>query len=158
VIGFLRRKRLIVVSVNEKPKEIKLNLGGKIKTRDIVIFSRQFATMVDSGLPLVQCLGILGAQTENAKFREVINSVRMDVEAGNTREQGFADIWDNSPLFTELRDLSNLKGKCGVCEYRWPCGGCRARAYEATGDYLAPEPYCVYQPAAMRGSGAGSKA
>lgn len=81
----------------------------------------------------------------------------LDVEAGNTREQGFAEIWENSPLFTELRDLSNLKGKCGVCEYRRPCGGCRARAYEATGDYLAPEPYCVYQPAAMRGSGAGSR-
>jgi type IV pilus assembly protein PilC len=84
VIGFLRRKRLIVVSVNVKPKEIKLNLGGKIKTRDIVIFSRQFATMIDSGLPLVQCLSILGDQTENAKFREVINSVRADVEAGNS--------------------------------------------------------------------------
>ena len=81
----------------------------------------------------------------------------LDVEAGNTRERGFADIWDNSPLFTELRDLSNLKGKCGACEYRRPCGGCRARAYEATGDYLAPEPYCVYQPAAIRGSGTGSK-
>ncbi len=84
VIGFLRRKRLIVVSVNEKPKEIKINLGGRIKTRDIVIFSRQFATMIDSGLPLVQCLSILGAQTDNVKLREVINSVRADVEAGNS--------------------------------------------------------------------------
>lgn len=84
VIGFLRRKRLIVVSVNEKPKEIKISLGGRIKTRDIVIFSRQFATMVDSGLPLVQCLSILGDQTENVKFRTIINSVRADVEAGNT--------------------------------------------------------------------------
>ena len=82
----------------------------------------------------------------------------LDVEAGNTRKRGFADIWDKSPLFTELRDLSNLKGKCGACGYRRPCGGCRARAYEATGDYLAPEPYCVYQPAAVRGSGAGRKA
>lgn len=81
----------------------------------------------------------------------------LDVEAGNVRNESFARIWNDSPLFTSLRDLSNLKGKCGVCEYRRPCGGCRARAYEATGDYLAPEPYCIYQPAAARGSGAGSK-
>ncbi|MFH0913969.1 MAG: hypothetical protein V1849_01610, partial [Chloroflexota bacterium] len=45
-----------------------------------------------------------------------------------------------------LRDLSNIKGKCGSCEYKRVCGGCRARAYEATGDYLEAEPYCVYQP------------
>ncbi|MBW7998105.1 MAG: type II secretion system F family protein [Candidatus Glassbacteria bacterium] len=99
VIGYLRRKRLIVVSVNEKPKEIKLSLGGRIKTRDIVLFSRQFATMIDSGLPLVQCLGILGAQTENQKFRDVINSVRVDVEGGNT----LADALVKFPkIFTKL--------------------------------------------------------
>ena len=60
VIGYLRRKRLIVVSVDEKPREIKFSLGGKVKVRDIVLFTRQFATMIDSGLPLVQCLSILG--------------------------------------------------------------------------------------------------
>jgi len=70
----------------------------------------------------------------------------LDVEAGNIRHESFKQIWNQSSLFTRIRDLSNLKGKCGRCEYRRPCGGCRARAYEATGDYLAPEPYCVYQP------------
>ena len=70
----------------------------------------------------------------------------LDVEAGNVREQGFASIWSDSPVFNRLRDLSNLKGKCGACEYRRPCGGCRARAYEATGDYLKEEPYCMHQP------------
>jgi len=84
VIGYLRRKRLIVVSVNAKPKEIKLSIGGKIKTRDIVIFSRQFATMINSGLPLVQCLSILSQQTENPKLKSIVNSVRVDVEGGNT--------------------------------------------------------------------------
>lgn len=72
----------------------------------------------------------------------------LDVEAGNVRQQTFADIWRTSPLFNELRDYSNIKGKCGVCEYRIVCGGCRARAYEHTGDYLAEEPYCVYRPGA----------
>ena len=71
----------------------------------------------------------------------------LDVEAGNIKEQSFSEIWRNSPLFNELRDYSNIKGKCGVCEFKTVCGGCRARAYEVKGDYLAEEPYCVYQPA-----------
>jgi radical SAM protein with 4Fe4S-binding SPASM domain len=70
----------------------------------------------------------------------------LDVEAGNIREQSFSEIWRNSPLFKDLRDYSKIKGKCGICEYRTVCGGCRARAYEVTGDYLAEEPYCIYQP------------
>ncbi|MFO8009641.1 MAG: radical SAM protein [Dehalococcoidia bacterium] len=74
----------------------------------------------------------------------------LDVEAGNVRESSFAQIWQNSPLFTQLRDLSQIKGKCGTCEFKSICGGCRARAYESTGDYLEAEPYCVYQPVALR--------
>ncbi|MFP4642115.1 MAG: radical SAM protein [Dehalococcoidia bacterium] len=70
----------------------------------------------------------------------------LDIEAGNVREQSFGEIWANAPLFRHLRDLSNIKGKCGVCEYKRICGGCRARAYSATGDYLEAEPYCVYEP------------
>lgn len=70
----------------------------------------------------------------------------LDVAAGELKKQSFKDIWYNSPLFNELRDFARLRGKCGECEYRNLCGGCRARAYEATGDYLAEEPYCVYKP------------
>ena len=70
----------------------------------------------------------------------------LDVEAGNIREQPFHRIWQDSPLFNRLRDYSLIKGKCGICQYKTVCGGCRARAYEATGDYLAAEPYCLYQP------------
>ncbi|MFC1929614.1 radical SAM protein [Chloroflexota bacterium] len=70
----------------------------------------------------------------------------LDVEAGDLRKQPFRQIWANSPLFNRLRNLSNIKGKCGVCEYKRICGGCRARAYEATGDYLEAEPYCIHEP------------
>jgi heme b synthase len=71
----------------------------------------------------------------------------LDVEAGDIRKQPFNQIWMDSPLFSHLRNIANLKGKCGACEFKLICGGCRARAYEATGDYLESEPYCIYQPA-----------
>jgi heme b synthase len=70
----------------------------------------------------------------------------LDVEAGDVRKQSFSQIWADSFLFNRLRALSNIKGKCGVCEYQRICGGCRARAYEATGDYLEAEPHCIYEP------------
>ncbi len=70
----------------------------------------------------------------------------MDIEAGNVRNHSFAEVWSNAPLFNELRDFSNLKGKCGICEFRNICGGCRARAYASTGDHLESEPNCLYQP------------
>ncbi len=73
----------------------------------------------------------------------------LDIEAGNVREQTFGEVWFDSPLFNDIRDLSRLKGKCGACEYKRLCGGCRARAYEGTGDHLEAEPYCLYQPAAV---------
>ena len=66
--------------------------------------------------------------------------------AGSIKETSFRDIWDNSKVFNDLRDPCKLKGKCGDCEYNKVCSGCRARAYAATGDYLAEEPYCVYSP------------
>lgn len=66
--------------------------------------------------------------------------------AGDLRQQGFAEIWEKSAVFGALRDDDNLKGKCGCCEFRHVCMGCRARAYAATGDFLAEEPFCVYEP------------
>ncbi len=70
----------------------------------------------------------------------------LPLEAGNLRRQSFAEVWQDSPLFASLRDLDNLKGKCGACEFRNICEGCRARAYGSTGDYLAEEPFCLYTP------------
>lgn len=71
------------------------------------------------------------------------------VVAGNVRERPFRDIYLDSPLFRSLRDLASYMGKCGACEFVRVCGGCRARAYSLTGDYLAEEPYCIHQPAAL---------
>lgn len=68
------------------------------------------------------------------------------VPAGNIRKQSIAEIWESADLFQELREPENLEGKCGACEFRMVCGGCRARAYGETGNYMAEEPYCNYEP------------
>jgi radical SAM protein with 4Fe4S-binding SPASM domain len=77
---------------------------------------------------------------------EVFPCGYLPVIAGDLRRQTFADIWQNAEVFNALRDTGNLKGKCGCCEFRNVCMGCRARAFAATGDYLDEEPFCVYQP------------
>ncbi|MGD2207704.1 MAG: radical SAM protein [Anaerolineae bacterium] len=68
------------------------------------------------------------------------------VIAGNIRQQPFREIYQASALFRSLRNLAGYGGKCGICEFLRVCGGCRARAYSLTGDYLAEEPYCIHQP------------
>jgi heme b synthase len=70
----------------------------------------------------------------------------LELDCGNVRKQSFKDIWENSPVFLNLRNMDGYKGKCGICEYRKVCGGCRARAYESLGDYMNEEPYCIYEP------------
>jgi radical SAM protein with 4Fe4S-binding SPASM domain len=74
----------------------------------------------------------------------------LDLNCGDVRQTSFADIWNHSKIFSSLRNFDNLEGKCGYCEFKKVCGGCRARAYEATGDYLTEEPLCNYQPKAKR--------
>ena len=69
----------------------------------------------------------------------------LELDCGNVQKQSFAQIWENSEVFRNLRDLSKYGGKCGRCEFIKVCGGCRARAYEATGDYLSEEPLCLYK-------------
>jgi heme b synthase len=70
----------------------------------------------------------------------------LPVSAGDTRVQRFADIWNDSAVFRQLRDPDAYEGKCGECRYEAICGGCRARAYAATGSFLAEEPFCTYRP------------
>ncbi|ACN15889.1 PpqE2 [Desulforapulum autotrophicum HRM2] len=70
----------------------------------------------------------------------------LDVTCGDIKKTHFKEVWENSEVFNRLRNIDNYEGKCGVCEYTRVCGGCRARAYEATGNYMAEEPLCTYQP------------
>ncbi|HDH96514.1 MAG TPA: type II secretion system F family protein [Proteobacteria bacterium] len=85
VIAKLRSQHVIATKVKKKPKEITLfSIGKKIKTKDVVIFSRQFATMIDAGLPLVQCLDILASQQDNPSFKRVLMEIRADVSAGSS--------------------------------------------------------------------------
>lgn len=94
----LRRQRITPTKVKSKPKNIVL-FKQKVKTKEIVIFVRQFATMINAGLPLVQCLEILGTQQGNAEFKRIITTIRQDVEGGST----FADALKKHPqVFDEL--------------------------------------------------------
>jgi AdoMet-dependent heme synthase len=70
----------------------------------------------------------------------------LDLNCGDVTKQSFGTIWQHAEHFQKLRNFGQLNGKCGCCEYRRVCGGCRARAYEATGDYMAEEPLCLYDP------------
>jgi heme b synthase len=70
----------------------------------------------------------------------------LDLDGGNVREKPFQEIWAKSSIFQDLRNFDGYHGKCGPCEFRKVCGGCRARAYEISGDYMGEEPYCVYEP------------
>lgn len=82
---------------------------------------------------------------------EVFPCGYLPVSAGNVRRQGMADIWNDSEVFARLRDVEQLEGKCGLCEFKRICLGCRARAfYETHGNYMAEEPFCVYEPKRMR--------
>jgi radical SAM protein len=70
----------------------------------------------------------------------------LPIDAGNVKRTPLAEIYRNAPIFKSLRDTSKLEGKCGVCEYKEICGGSRARAYALTGNPLAAEPCCIYEP------------
>lgn len=77
---------------------------------------------------------------------EIMPSGFLPIRAGNVREDDVVQIYRQHPLFTVLRDPDALKGKCGRCEYRDVCGGQRGRAYGVTGDFLASDPACAYEP------------
>ncbi len=77
---------------------------------------------------------------------EIMPSGFLPVSAGNVRQDDVVKVYREHQLFTDLRDVTKLKGKCGICEYRDVCGGQRGRAYGVTGDYLETDPGCVYEP------------
>src|SRR5881296_780975 len=106
-ISQLKKQRLNVIKIDEAAKKKK---AGKVSMRDIVIFTRQFSTMINAGLPLVQALGILADQSENPNLREVTKQVVFDVESGNT----VADALRKHPkAFSELYTNMVAAGEAG---------------------------------------------
>lgn len=99
-VAQLKQKRIIPTSVTEKPLKAKVGgFGGGVKDKDIVVFTRQFATMIDAGLPLVQGLDILSGQVENKTLAKALVSIKSDVEGGST----YADALRKYPrIFSEL--------------------------------------------------------
>jgi radical SAM protein with 4Fe4S-binding SPASM domain len=77
---------------------------------------------------------------------EIFPSGFLPITAGNVLRDSLTDVYRNSDLFKKLRDTGAREGKCGICEYQKICGGSRSRAYALTGDYMASDPRCVYQP------------
>jgi type IV pilus assembly protein PilC len=102
-IAALRKQQVMVSAVTEKGKEFALpKFGGGISQKEIAIFTRQFSVMIDAGLPLVQCLEILGSQQENRTFQKILFQVRQDVESGSTladalrkHPKAFDDLYSN---------------------------------------------------------------
>ncbi|MGZ8431590.1 MAG: type II secretion system F family protein [Candidatus Deferrimicrobiaceae bacterium] len=114
VIAQLRRQQIVPVKVKTKPRDLRIRLPwqrGKVSKKELAVFTRQFATMIDAGLPLVQCLDILGMQQENDGFKKVILRVKEDVESGST----FADALGKHPrvfddLFVNLVSAGEVGG------------------------------------------------
>ena len=99
---FLRGNRILVTSVSKKPQQIQIKIGSGIKKTDISRFTRQFATMISAGLPMVQCLEILGTQMESAEFRSIVMKVKDSVQSGATlsealgkHKKAFDDLYVN---------------------------------------------------------------
>jgi radical SAM protein len=129
----------------------------EIKTTEAMHYRRYIAQR------LKQERGAAAGQTQQVMFRtagvsdgrgfvfvshtgEIYPSGFLPVSAGNVRRDSLVEVYRRSPLFLSLRDPAQRKGKCGRCEYTRICGGSRARAYALTGDYLAEDPRCVYEP------------
>ncbi len=98
---YLRKRRIVITSIKKKPKEIEIGFLKKTKVgvKDLSVFTRQFATMVNAGLPLVQCLDVLGRQLEKPHFKKVVQQVTSDVEGGST----LAEALEKHPkVFSDL--------------------------------------------------------
>jgi len=111
VVATLRRQQIVVTAVKEKGKELAFpKFGGKVPPQLIAIFTRQFSVMIDAGLPLVQCLEILGSQQENKVFKRALIQIRQDVESGSN----LADAMRKHPkIFNDLFTNMVAAGEAG---------------------------------------------
>jgi radical SAM protein with 4Fe4S-binding SPASM domain len=129
--------------------------GGLIIRAKCAPFFRRILYTLDPQSPLLQNYAHGSCPAGKAYCRimpegDVTPCPYMPLVAGNLRRQSFGDIWRQAEVFTTLRE-PQLGGRCGACEFAAICGGCRCRAYATSGDYLAEDPACVYQPGQFGG-------
>ena len=108
----LRKRRIIITSIQKKPKELQVSFLRKksVGVKDLSVFTRQFATMVNAGLPLVQCLDVLGRQMEKPQFKVVVQKVTSDVEGGSTLAEAMAE---HPAIFSDLYVNMIAAGEAG---------------------------------------------
>jgi radical SAM protein with 4Fe4S-binding SPASM domain len=138
------------------------NVPFKVKTseaphyRRYVLQQQARARAAGTGVPAQFETGIPGIMPVNedrgmvfiSHTGEVFPCGSLPVSGGNIRVRNLADIYRNSHVFTEIRDVENIKGKCGDCSFKGICGGSRARAYAISADMFQEDPFCIYRPSA----------
>ncbi|MBN2071435.1 MAG: type II secretion system F family protein [Candidatus Krumholzibacteriota bacterium] len=112
LINHLRKRKIIITHIRQKPKDIQINFGAKnkITVKDLGIFTRQFATMINAGLPMVQCLDILSSQLEKPRFKQIATEVMSDVESGSTLAEALNKHSCFSDLFVNMVDAGEAGG------------------------------------------------
>ncbi len=112
LMSYLRKRKIIITHIRQKPKEIQLNIGFKnrVTTRDLGVFTRQFATMINAGLPMVQCLDILSAQMDKPVFKKIVTEVMSDVESGTTLAEALNKHTCFSDLYVNMVDAGEAGG------------------------------------------------
>jgi type IV pilus assembly protein PilC len=112
LMNYLRKRKIIITHVREKPKEINISFGfrNKITTRDLGVFTRQFATMINAGLPMVQCLDILSSQMDKPSFKKIVVEVMGDVESGATLAEALGRHECFSELFVNMVEAGEAGG------------------------------------------------
>ncbi|MBU8921535.1 MAG: type II secretion system F family protein [Bacteroidales bacterium] len=112
LINHLRKRKIIITHIRNKPKDIQINFGlnNKISVKDMSIFTRQFATMINAGLPMVQCLDILSSQLEKPRFKQIVTEVMSDVESGATLAEALNKHDDFGELFVNMVDAGEAGG------------------------------------------------
>lgn len=113
---------------------------AKAKGLDFERRNLKFGTGGGKGCIAAQSIAFIGSKGE------VQPCSYFPMSAGNVKEQSFQEIWENSKIFQDIRSFKDYKGRCGSCEYLGVCGGCRARAFAVSDDYMEEEPFCDHIP------------
>jgi radical SAM protein with 4Fe4S-binding SPASM domain len=138
-----------VAILSTTPQLARVALQSKSSTKDDIIMplAHMAATKVSKRVKaLADFIGGCGAGRFYCAISPEGNvqpCVFLPITVGNLKTEKFEDIWFNSPVFKDLRDRENLKGRCGRCEFKYVCGGCRARAFAYHNDYLMSDPGCI---------------